>query len=128
MPEQAPRIVDLPYRPNPFFTGRDDDLVRIHQDLHGAPTAVLTQVQVRALAAMGGILARSVALVEVGDALLRRRLTTSGGSSPLTSEHTSCSPSGLRASPPVTGSGGRTPWPWLRRARSRSISIAAMVA
>jgi hypothetical protein len=37
MPEQAPRIIDLPYRPNPFFIGRDDDLVLIHEDLHGAP-------------------------------------------------------------------------------------------
>jgi len=54
-PEQAPRIVDLPYPANPFFTGRDDDLVRIHEELHAAPVAALTQSRVRALAAMGGI-------------------------------------------------------------------------
>ena len=54
-PEQAPRIVDLPYPSNPFFTGRDDDLVRIHEELHAAPVAALTQRRVRALAAMGGI-------------------------------------------------------------------------
>jgi tetratricopeptide (TPR) repeat protein len=54
-PERAPRIVDLPYPANPFFTGRDDDLVRIHEELHAAPVAALTQGRVRALAAMGGI-------------------------------------------------------------------------
>jgi len=55
VPEQTPRIVDLPYPANPFFTGRDDDLVRIHEELHAAPVAALTQGRVRALAAMGGI-------------------------------------------------------------------------
>jgi hypothetical protein len=54
-PEGAPRIVNLPYPANPFFTGRDDDLVRIHEELHTAPVAALTQGRVRALAAMGGI-------------------------------------------------------------------------
>jgi tetratricopeptide (TPR) repeat protein len=55
VPERTPRIVDLPYPANPFFTGRDDDLVRIHEELHAAPVAALTQGRVRALAAMGGI-------------------------------------------------------------------------
>jgi len=55
VPEQAPRIIDLPYPANPFFTGRDDDLVRVHEELHQAPVAVLTQGRVRALAAMGGV-------------------------------------------------------------------------
>ena len=54
-PERVPRIVDLPYPANPFFTGRDDDLIRIHEELHAAPVAALTQVRVHALAAMGGI-------------------------------------------------------------------------
>jgi hypothetical protein len=54
-PERAPRIVDLPYPANPFFIGRDNDLVRIHEELHAAPVAALTQGRVRALAAMGGI-------------------------------------------------------------------------
>jgi len=55
VPERAPRIVDLPYPANPFFTGRDDDLVRIHEELHQAPVTALTQGRVRALAAMGGV-------------------------------------------------------------------------
>jgi tetratricopeptide (TPR) repeat protein len=54
-PEPASRIVDLPYPANPFFTGRDDDLVRIHEELHAAPVAALTQGRVRVLSAMGGI-------------------------------------------------------------------------
>jgi hypothetical protein len=54
VPERSPRIVDLPYPANPFFTGRDADLVRIHEELHAAPVAALTQGRVRALAAMGG--------------------------------------------------------------------------
>jgi hypothetical protein len=53
--ERTPRIVDLPYSANPFFAGRDDDLVRIHEELHAAPAAMLTQGRVRVLAAMGGI-------------------------------------------------------------------------
>jgi TIR domain len=55
VPERAPRILDLPYPANPFFTGRDDDLVSIHEELHQAPDAALTQGRVRALAAMGGV-------------------------------------------------------------------------
>jgi tetratricopeptide (TPR) repeat protein len=55
VPERAPRILDLPHPANPFFTGRDADLVRIHEELHEAPVAALTQGRVRALAAMGGV-------------------------------------------------------------------------
>jgi hypothetical protein len=40
-PEQRQRIVDLPYPANPFFTGRADDLVSIHEELHAAPVAAL---------------------------------------------------------------------------------------
>ena len=54
-PERTRRIVDLPYSANPFFTGRDDALVRVHEELHAAPAATLTQGRVRVLAAMGGI-------------------------------------------------------------------------
>jgi hypothetical protein len=54
-PERAPRIVDLPYPANPFFTGRDDDLVRIHEELHAAPVAPLIRGRVRVLTAMGGV-------------------------------------------------------------------------
>jgi tetratricopeptide (TPR) repeat protein len=55
VPERVPRILDLPYAANPFFTGRDADLVRIHEELHEGPVAALTQARVRALAAMGGV-------------------------------------------------------------------------
>jgi hypothetical protein len=55
VPAQAPRILDLPYPANPFFMGRDADLVSIHEELHEAPVAALTQRRVRALAAMGGV-------------------------------------------------------------------------
>jgi tetratricopeptide (TPR) repeat protein len=54
-PERALRIVDLPYPANPFFTGRDADLARVHEELQAAPVAALIQGRVRALAAMGGI-------------------------------------------------------------------------
>jgi hypothetical protein len=36
------RIVDLPYPANPSFTGRDDDLMRIHEELHTAPLVAPT--------------------------------------------------------------------------------------
>jgi tetratricopeptide (TPR) repeat protein len=55
VPERTARLVDLPYEANPFFTGREKDLVRIHEELHAAPVAAMTQSRVRALAAMGGI-------------------------------------------------------------------------
>jgi hypothetical protein len=55
VPEKLPRIIDLPYPANPYFTGRDADLVRIHEELHQGPVAALTQGRVRALAAMGGM-------------------------------------------------------------------------
>ena len=46
--QSRPHIVDLPYPANPFFIGRDDELVRIHEELHAAPVAALTQGRVRA--------------------------------------------------------------------------------
>jgi tetratricopeptide (TPR) repeat protein len=55
VPERAARLVDLPYPANPFFTGRDNDLLRIHEELHTAPVTALVQSRVRALAAMGGV-------------------------------------------------------------------------
>jgi tetratricopeptide (TPR) repeat protein len=54
-PEKTPRIAHLRYRANPYFVGRDESLNRIHEELHQNPTAVLTQGQVRAIAALGGI-------------------------------------------------------------------------
>jgi len=55
IPARAPRVLDLPHPANPFFTGRDHELIRIHEELHTAPVAALTQGRVRALAAMGGV-------------------------------------------------------------------------
>jgi len=54
-PEREPRLVDLPYPANPYFAGRDAELVRIHEELHEAPAASLTQGRVRVLVGMGGI-------------------------------------------------------------------------
>lgn len=54
-PEKTPRIVDLPYPANPFFTGREADLVRIHEALHEAPVPGLTAGRVRVVTGMGGL-------------------------------------------------------------------------
>ncbi len=54
-PEKARRVIVLPYTPNPYFTGREKDINQIHEALHTAPTAALTQGKVQALAAMGGM-------------------------------------------------------------------------
>jgi tetratricopeptide (TPR) repeat protein len=55
VPENAHRFIDLPYPANPFFTGREKDLIRVHETLHAAPVAALTHGKVSALAALGGI-------------------------------------------------------------------------
>jgi tetratricopeptide (TPR) repeat protein len=54
-PEKAPRVAQLKYRPNPYFVGRDDTLVEIHEKLHRNPTAALTQGRVEAVTALGGV-------------------------------------------------------------------------
>ena len=43
----------LPYRRNPFFTGRDEVLARLHEQLHTGNAAILAQVQ--AISGLGGI-------------------------------------------------------------------------
>jgi len=53
-PQKSERVDHLRYRANDYFTGREDDLIRIHEELHSNPRTVLTQGRVRAIAAMGG--------------------------------------------------------------------------
>src|SRR2546421_3363628 len=48
-----PRIWSVPYRRNPFFTGREAVLQRLHQVLHSQAVAALTQAQ--AISGLGGI-------------------------------------------------------------------------
>ncbi len=54
-PDRTRRLTHLRYRANPYFVGREEDLLRIHEQLHENPTAVLTQGRVRAIAALGGV-------------------------------------------------------------------------
>lgn len=53
-PEKVARLSHLRYRANDHFVGRERELLRLHEELHGDPRVVLTQGRVRALAAMGG--------------------------------------------------------------------------
>ncbi|WP_339743744.1 TIR domain-containing protein [uncultured Rubinisphaera sp.] len=54
-PEKLQRLADVRHQANPYFVGRDDELVNIHEALHQNPTAVLTQGKVRAITALGGV-------------------------------------------------------------------------
>ena len=54
-PDRAQRLIRLLHNPCAYFTGRDADLVRIHEELHEGPVAALTQGRVRAIAALGGV-------------------------------------------------------------------------
>ncbi|MFZ1963007.1 MAG: tetratricopeptide repeat protein [Roseiarcus sp.] len=54
-PDRAQRLIRLLHDPCAYFTGRDADLVRIHEELHEGPVAALTQGRVRAIAALGGV-------------------------------------------------------------------------
>ena len=51
--EQAKVLWNVPYRRNPFFTGREKVLTRLHTLLHMGKSATLTQVQ--AISGLGGI-------------------------------------------------------------------------
>jgi tetratricopeptide (TPR) repeat protein len=53
-PERSARLIHLHHRANDYFIGREKDLLRIHEELHCNPRAVLTQGRVRAIASMGG--------------------------------------------------------------------------
>lgn len=48
-----PLIWNIPYRQNPFFTGREELLNRLHDSLHAENTATLTQPQ--GISGLGGI-------------------------------------------------------------------------
>jgi tetratricopeptide (TPR) repeat protein len=54
-PDKLARLADVRYRANPYFMGRERELNQLHEQLHQCPTAVLTQGQVRAIAALGGV-------------------------------------------------------------------------
>ena len=54
-PDKLQRLSDVRYRANPYFVGRERELNEIHEGLHQNPTTVLTQGQVRAIAALGGV-------------------------------------------------------------------------
>jgi tetratricopeptide (TPR) repeat protein/transcriptional regulator with XRE-family HTH domain len=52
VPERCPTIWNVPIRRNPFFTGREDILERLHTLLHSRPTA---RTRVQAISGLGGI-------------------------------------------------------------------------
>jgi tetratricopeptide (TPR) repeat protein/transcriptional regulator with XRE-family HTH domain len=53
IPESTPRLWNIPYRRNPFFTGREDVIQRIHAALLANRTVAMTQTQ--AITGLGGI-------------------------------------------------------------------------
>lgn len=53
-PEKPERIAHLKFRSNPFFTGREAELTRMHESLHRGPTTALTQGEIYAVTALGG--------------------------------------------------------------------------
>src|SRR5260221_3521812 len=52
-PSALPSFWNVPYRRNPYFTGREDLLTRLHELLHSGKAAALTQPQ--AISGLGGI-------------------------------------------------------------------------
>jgi len=54
LPEKASHLTHIHYRANPYFTGRELDLIKIHEELHTKPMPGLTTGRVRAITAMGG--------------------------------------------------------------------------
>ena len=54
LPEKASHLTHIHYRANPYFTGRELDLIKIHEELHTKPIPGLTTGRVRAITAMGG--------------------------------------------------------------------------
>ncbi len=53
--QKAQRIVDIPIPHNPFFVGREAQMLQIHETLHQNPTTALTQGKAHALTALGGV-------------------------------------------------------------------------
>jgi tetratricopeptide (TPR) repeat protein len=60
IPQQAPSLWTVPYPRNPFFTGRQELLTSIHNQLHQTPAVAVTQAQ--AICGLGGIGKTQVAL------------------------------------------------------------------
>jgi tetratricopeptide (TPR) repeat protein len=54
LPEKASHLTHIHYRANPYFTGRELDLIKVHEELHTKPITGLTTGRVRAITAMGG--------------------------------------------------------------------------
>jgi tetratricopeptide (TPR) repeat protein len=54
-PDKTPRLASLSCCHNPYFVGREQVLLDIHEKLCRAPTTALTQVAVHAIAGMGGV-------------------------------------------------------------------------
>jgi tetratricopeptide (TPR) repeat protein len=52
-PGALPSLWNVPYRRNPYFTGREDLLTRLHELLHSGKATALTQPQ--AISGLGGI-------------------------------------------------------------------------
>jgi tetratricopeptide (TPR) repeat protein len=52
-PSALPSLWNVPYRRNPYFTGREDLLTRLHEFLHSGKATALTQPQ--AISGLGGI-------------------------------------------------------------------------
>lgn len=60
IPQQAPSLWTVPYPRNPFFTGRQELLTSLHDQLHQTPAVAVTQAQ--AICGLGGIGKTQVAL------------------------------------------------------------------
>jgi hypothetical protein len=54
LPEKINHLTHIHYRANEYFTGREKELIQIHEELHSRPQPGLTSGRVRAIAAMGG--------------------------------------------------------------------------
>jgi tetratricopeptide (TPR) repeat protein len=54
LPEKATHLTHVHYRANDYFTGRERELIQIHEELHTKPKTGLTSGRVRAITAMRG--------------------------------------------------------------------------
>jgi tetratricopeptide (TPR) repeat protein len=52
--DRTKKIIHLHYRVNDYFIGREQDLIKIHEEFHSNPAASLTQGRVRVISANGG--------------------------------------------------------------------------
>ena len=54
IPNKIERLSNLKYRPNEYFTGREKELIQIHEEFHSCPKTALSQGRIRVITAMGG--------------------------------------------------------------------------